>query len=208
MIKLYADVSITVDGSLIANGGRSSHDGSGGGSGGSVWIQSKLFTGRGTIQANGGDGLSYGGGGGGGRLAATFTNNTYSGNMQTIGGRSNLGSGGSGTVYLENKMNGFRKLIVDNKNIGKPSNDTIGVLKRDGGRTWLTPTAGSRRIVLSQLDIRGMGQLASLTNSVNDFLEWDVGTITGDQSGLLHILAKQRLVVTGTENNSKSAYLP
>ena len=171
-------------------------------------MRSKRFSGRGTIQAYGGDGLSYGGGGGGGRVAAVFSNSTYTGNIQVFGGRSNYGSGGSGTIYLENKETGFRKLIVDNKNIGKPSSDTITNIKYDGGRTWLTPSIDSHRIVLSLLDIRGFGQLASLSNSSNGSLEWDVGVITGDQTGLLHILKMQKLVISGVENKSIAADLP
>lgn len=208
VVQLYADDSLTIDGTITANGARSPRNGTGGGSGGSIWIQSKLFSGRGTIQANGGDGLGYGGGGGGGRIAAVFSNSTYTGNIQAFGGRSNFSSGGSGTVYLENKLSSFRKLIVNNKNIGKPSSDSITDINRDGGRTWLTPSNDSQRVVLSHLDIRGMGQLASLTKTTNHSLEWDVGTVTGDQSGLLHILGMQRLVITGEERESKAANLP
>lgn len=205
IVKLYADDSLTIDGTITANGGRSPRAGTGGGSGGSVWIQSEYFSGRGTIEANGGDGLGGGGGGGGGRIAAVCSNNTYTGSIQAFGGRSDVASGGCGTVYLENKRTGFRKLIVDNKNIGKPSSETIEDVDSDGGRTWLTPSNDSRRVVLNHLDIRGMGQLASLTNGS---LEWDVGTITGDQSGLLHILGMQRLVVSGAEQGGEPADLP
>jgi hypothetical protein len=207
-VKLYAEEITTVDGTIIATGGDSLGAGSGASSGGSIWIQSNIFAGRGTIQVNGGNGLGYGGGGGGGRIASIFKNNTFTGKLEAYGGRSNLSPGGAGTVYLASKDGGFRKLIIDNRNIGKPSSDTIEDIHRDGGRTWLTPSVGSPRVILSHLDIRGLGQLASLRNSTQGNLEWDIGTITGDKTGLLHILANQRLVITGKEGESKSADLP
>jgi hypothetical protein len=206
-VKLYAEEITTIDGNIIASGGDSPRTGVGASSGGSIWIQSKIFTGRGTIKVNGGIGLGYGGGGGGGRIASTFKNNTFTGKLEAYGGRSNLSPGGAGTVYLSSKDGAFKKLIVDNKNIGKPSSDTIEDIRRDGGRTWLTPSVGSHKVVLSHLDIRGLGHLASLTNISQGNLEWDIGTITGDKTGLLHILANQRLVITGKEG-SKSADLP
>lgn len=207
-VKMYAEEITTVDGSIIASGGNSPRAGTGASSGGSIWIQSKLFTGRGTIQANGGNGLSYGGGGGGGRIATIFTNESFAGNLEASGGRSNLSPGGAGTVYIANKNGEFRKLIVDNQNIGKPSSDTITDIERDGSRTWLAPRLGSHRIVLSHLDIRGLGQLASLRNTTQGILEWDIDTVTGDKTGLLHIPDNQRLVITGTEGESKLADLP
>ena len=208
VVKLYAEEITTIDGNIIATGGDSPGTGTGASSGGSIWIQSKIFTGRGTLQVNGGNGLGFGGGGGGGRIASTFKNNTFTGKIEAYGGRSNLSPGGAGTVYLASKDGAFRKLTVDNQNIGKPSSDTIEDISRDGGRTWLTPPLGSHQVILSHLDIRGLGHLASLTNSTQGNLEWDIGTITGDKTGLLHILANQRLVITGKEGESESADLP
>ena len=208
VVNLYAEEITTIDGSIIATGGDSFGTGIGASSGGSIWIQSKIFTGRGIIQANGGNGLNYGGGGGGGRLATMFENNTFTGKLEAYGGRSKLSPGGAGTVYLASRDGGFRKLIVDNQNIGKPSSDTIEDFQRDGGRTWLTPSVGSHQVILSHLDIRGLGQLASIRNSTQGNLEWDIGVITGDKTGLLHILANQKLVIKGKEGESKLADLP
>ena len=205
---MHAEEITTIDGTIIATGGDSPGTGIGASSGGSVWIQSTIFTGRGTVQVNGGNGHSFGGGGGGGRIASIFTNNTFTGKLEAYGGRSNLSPGGAGTVYLASKDNTFRKLIVDNQNIGKPSSDTIENIQRDGGRTWLTPSSGSHRVILSHLDIRGLGQLASFRNSTQGILEWDIGTITGDKTGLLHILSNQRLVITGNEEKKKPPDLP
>lgn len=208
VVKLYAEELTSVDGAIIAIGGDSPRAGIGASSGGSIWIQSKIFTGRGTIQANGGNGLAYGGGGGGGRIATIFENNTFTGKLEAFGGKSNLSPGGAGTVYLSSNDDRFKKLTIDNQNIGKPSSDSIKDIQRDGGRTWLTPSEGSHQVILSHLEIRGLGQLASMRNSSEGDLEWDIGTITGDKTGLLHILSNQKLVITGEEKVSKSADLP
>ena len=208
VVKLYAEEITTVDGMITATGGDSPRACIGASSGGSVWIQSKVFTGRGSIQANGGNGFAYGDGGAGGRVAAIFTKNTYAGKLQAYGGGSNFFPGGAGTVYLASVDGRLQKLIVDNQNTGKPSSDTITDIQRDGGRTWLTPPVGSNKVTLSHLEIRGLGQLASFWNITQGTLEWDIGTITGDKTGLLHILGYQKLVITGAEGESKSADLP
>lgn len=54
---------------IESNGGNASRDGSGGGSGGSIFIKTLKFSGHGSIQVNGGNAQGSGGGGSGGRLA-------------------------------------------------------------------------------------------------------------------------------------------
>ena len=61
---------------------RSPH--AGGGSGGSIWIETEVFDGDGAIDAGGGEGYSgsagdHGGGGAGGRVAIYYTNNNFIG---------------------------------------------------------------------------------------------------------------------------------
>ena len=48
--------TLQIDGTISCNGGSGQQDRSGGGSGGSIWIDTKLIKGYGTVQANGGDG--------------------------------------------------------------------------------------------------------------------------------------------------------
>lgn len=209
IIKLYAEEIITIDGTIVATGGDSPRVKIGGSSGGSIWIKSEIFTGSGGIHVNGGNGFGYGGGGGGGRIGIVFQNNTFTGKLEAFGGKSKLSPGGAGTVYLASQDSKLRSLIIDNQNVGKPLSDTIHDIQRDGSRTWLAPPQGSDGILLSHLDISGSGQLASLRNSSQGKTEWDVGVITGDKTGLLHILANQRLVISGSEGNeANSADLP
>ncbi|MDX9971617.1 MAG: hypothetical protein RBU21_01365, partial [FCB group bacterium] len=68
LVWLTAD-SVTIDGSILANGGTGGGSEAGSGSGGSVWIKAANVSGSGTIQANGG---TYQLGGGGGRICIEY----------------------------------------------------------------------------------------------------------------------------------------
>ncbi|WP_413582504.1 beta strand repeat-containing protein [Bdellovibrio sp. HCB288] len=75
----------------------------GGGSGGSIWIQTKNLTSvTDGIVAQGGsgfDGTNNGGGGGGGRIAIYYSG-SYSGTLNVSGGTGNV-AGSTGTTYLQ-----------------------------------------------------------------------------------------------------------
>ena len=77
---------------------------SGGGSGGSIWVQTNHLTGTGTIQANGGYPW-----GGGGRIAIEHTTSSFTGQVQAFGTY-----GPPGTVYWKPDD----KLVVDNNGDG------------------------------------------------------------------------------------------
>ncbi|MFL5812378.1 MAG: beta strand repeat-containing protein [Bdellovibrionia bacterium] len=105
-IKLVISSSLTVNGTLSANGGISSVYGSGttysggGGSGGSIWVQTGVLAGTGNIQAKGGDAAvatGRGGGGGGGRIALYFTTNSFTGAYSVAGG-TGYATGSQGTI--------------------------------------------------------------------------------------------------------------
>jgi hypothetical protein len=90
-VDLIVRGTLTVDGTLAANGGDApSH--CGGGAGGALRLQVGRFAGAGTLRANGGAGA---GAGGGGRIAVTYTSKSFTGSMQA--GAS--GGAGVGTVY-------------------------------------------------------------------------------------------------------------
>ena len=99
----------TIDGTISANGanGYTVIDGTGGGSGGGIYIQCGTLSGSGTIRANGGTGGNYAGGGGGGRIALDYVSAAWTGSIQVNGasGAPNYGypasaRGGYGTLYL------------------------------------------------------------------------------------------------------------
>ena len=73
----------------------------GGGSGGSILIQTKALEGSGQITVNGGGAPSNGGGGSGGRLAIYWHDREWwFGQLQAFGG-SAFGNGGPGTIFLQ-----------------------------------------------------------------------------------------------------------
>ncbi len=79
-VWIKANGELTLDGSILANGGDGNAGGAGGGAGGSVRLQADQFSGGGEIRAQGGDNSNRGGGGGGGRVALirrTGTTNPY-----------------------------------------------------------------------------------------------------------------------------------
>ena len=98
--------------------------GSGGGSGGSVWISTNFFRGHGEITSRGGLGNNYafglGGSGAGGRIAVHMNKeDEFRGTYSPFGGAGD-GSrqGGSGTVYVEEirQHHIHSRLYIDNRN--------------------------------------------------------------------------------------------
>lgn len=80
-------------------------DHGGGGSGGSIYVETSILNGTGIFEANGGNGsgINQGGGGGGGRIALYMTEGNFPAesatNAHAYGGTVNT-SGGPGTVYV------------------------------------------------------------------------------------------------------------
>ena len=73
LIWVRASGDVRMDGTATADGQMGGGGYVGGGSGGSIWIESKTFTGSGVLSARGGDsGGTRGGAGGGGRIAVWY----------------------------------------------------------------------------------------------------------------------------------------
>lgn len=111
-----------IDGNIMADassGNDDANNGSGGGSGGSIFIQTNIFDGYGTVSASGGSGKC---GGSGGRIAVhTKSSNSFSGKLIAKGGLGtgpHLSSGGPGSVFIEETRLGhsYRKFFLDNSN--------------------------------------------------------------------------------------------
>ena len=73
-IRINASGTLTLDGTISANGVNGGYDGGGAGSGGSIWVTTHALIGSGTFKAVGGNGpnTSWPGGGGGGRVAVAY----------------------------------------------------------------------------------------------------------------------------------------
>ena len=110
-IRLITSGTLTVNGTVTANGANGTPNYGGGGSGGSIYLTAGTFAGSGSITANGGNG-TFSGGGGGGRVAVYYSSsNTFSGtDTATVG---SAGSGGTnGTVIAVDSTN--NDLFINN----------------------------------------------------------------------------------------------
>ena len=117
-VRLTVGGTLTLDGTLTADGSDGSaynpYGGGGGGSGGSIYLTAGTLTGSGGISANGGIGPNTGGGGGGGRIAIHYDTNTFTGTISACGGSSGSCAGGAGTIYTKGSAQSSGDLLIDN----------------------------------------------------------------------------------------------
>jgi hypothetical protein len=106
VVNLDVGGTLTVNGTVSADGNAGLFPGAGGGSGGSVWLTVGTLAGQGVMSADGGAGQGrVGGGGGGGRLAIYSRTNTFSGDTMVDGG-AGFANGQAGTVYIATNGSG------------------------------------------------------------------------------------------------------
>jgi len=115
VLKLDVSRTLNVNGSIRADGAYGG-DYSGGGSGGSLWIQSSSMTGTGNISASGGSSY-YGGGGGGGRIALQYESSTFAGTTGAYGALSTYGECGGPGGIVRTISGGTPTLTFDNNGI-------------------------------------------------------------------------------------------
>jgi hypothetical protein len=98
-VHLIVGGTLTLEGSITANGLNGTADNSGGGSGGSILISSRTLAGAGVLSATGGSGEWVdGGGGAGGRIALYRTAESFTGKVE-VGGGGGFARGGDGTLH-------------------------------------------------------------------------------------------------------------
>jgi hypothetical protein len=132
VIRLNVSGALSVAGSISANGGDGIIDGSGGGSGGSIWINAQSFSGSGAVTVNGGMGeSSEGGGGGGGRIAIYAGTNLFSGGIFASGGEGAF-PGQDGTIYI------LTNLLVSGNIIGANGAAISGMSVQPNGLPAIT----------------------------------------------------------------------
>lgn len=99
-MKIIVSGTLSIAGTLSANGtdGTMGYS-AGGGSGGSIWIDTNVLTGAGAIRANGGSyGSGGGGAGGGGRIYYAYTTNSFTGTITATKGNGYNNNGANGTI--------------------------------------------------------------------------------------------------------------
>lgn len=181
--------ALHLDGLLSARGQDGGHLPSGGGSGGSILVDTIRFTGNGILDVSGGSGQGeIAGGGSGGRLAVYIKNqNRYFGQFLAIGGSAGnsgneftLASGGPGTVYIKELRNYIfhDRLMLDNKN--RPFSHYVTL---------------NESLDSYQFDEVHLTRKASL-HMVNNgkLLNLTIHKIIGDRTGLVHVHKNQFLI--------------
>lgn len=124
-IVLIVGATLTVDGSLVADGQVYQGAEAGGGAGGSINVRCETLAGAGVISAVGGN-AGVGGSGGGGRIALTYGASTFVGTISARGGSNAYGIGGAGTVYLK-PFSGLGTIILDNSGTVGEGTEFTGV---------------------------------------------------------------------------------
>ncbi|MCK5591091.1 MAG: hypothetical protein KAI72_03970, partial [Candidatus Pacebacteria bacterium] len=194
---LILDVTgtLTVDGTLSANGGEESNSSA---SGGSVNITTDTISGSGTIEAKGGTALFYAGGGG--RIKIEYstkggTNPIDSDKVYAYGGSGN-GKGSAGTIVLKDPATQtYGDLIVDDNSYGVldipiPSSNFTGT---PATLTFDSVTVKSK----AKLKIPGNCKLAS----VGDI---DIGT-SADNTDTARIIAAGKAPIAHWKMNDNAA---
>ncbi|RLC36193.1 hypothetical protein DRH27_05590, partial [Candidatus Falkowbacteria bacterium] len=179
VVKLIISDTTTIFGSITSNGGNVN---GGGGSGGSIWINTNVLIGTGTITVNGGTNASFGGGGAGGRIAVYYTTDNSSLNYTAYGGLGDIGiakMGGAGTIYKKSSSQSAGDLTIDNNN--QDEEDGIYI-----GKTVITDT-----LPLNTLTIQNYGHLyaSSTSNITYNTINWSDEAIIEDYGGLTTIFA-------------------
>ena len=115
VVRLVVGGTLTVDGTLSANGADAPHYTSGGGSGGSIWVNAGTLAGTGAINAKGGASSANTGGGGGGRIGLYYDASSFTGSISAPGGAANASApGGAGTIFTKPNSENNGQVLIDN----------------------------------------------------------------------------------------------
>jgi hypothetical protein len=196
-IKFVVSGTVTVSGSITAEGadGTSSDGyGGGGGSGGSIWFDVGTLAGAGAISVNGGDGTgtspNNGGGGGGGRMAIYYDSKPFTGTTTAAGG-TGANAGGAGSIYQERTLSStitHASLLA-----GATSNTTVAITTGDD-----IPVDGDIKVTFPDgFDISGAAYVSGNTGStvsvLNQVLTINLGTAVSAEG-------TESVVVSGIKN--------
>lgn len=172
-LKLEIENTLTVNGTISANGGGSTSGTTSGGAGGSIWIITDVLDGAGLISANGG---AYGGAGG--RVAIYRNSGNLSlytkANVQAFGRQPNGSAGrnaGAGTIYIDEdgEIGGNGDLIVNNNGLAA------------GSYAGIPYDAASPAVQFNKVYMKEYGHLRVLGTD-STFVVIDEDAIEGDSS--------------------------
>ena len=204
-IRFVVSGTLTINGTLSANGSNGTAGRTGGGSGGSIWVTTNVLAGSGVIQSNGGIGSGDypGGGGSGGRIALYYGGSLPTTLIVQTNGGSGYQAGGTGSIYTNSITVEPTTSIVD----ATPAE--VGVSTTTGGTITVTLKNGDGQPFANKPVSVGLtsggnvyinGQLvAPLTSEVNlgntDVSGIATGVITSTVTEPRVLFAKSEAVV-------------
>lgn len=144
------------------------------------------------------------GAGGGGRISVNYKNSSFSGTFLVLGGSSKIYPAGAGTVFLRDTGANKSKLLVDNRITKMATAADIAGMTR---MTWIFASSAVSSLSFDELEIRGGGKLAAKTETRDGKLTWNVGTVSGDRTGMLFILKYQEIDMTKGSNGKQQELL-
>ncbi|CAH1775844.1 unnamed protein product, partial [Owenia fusiformis] len=181
-IKIEAKNVLKIDGNVTASGADGvSGTWSGGGAGGSVYLNTSELDGVGIVGVVGGDGRN---GGSGGRISAYYDTSYYIGEFSSSGGSHSGGeTGAAGTVFLSDKTTEEKRLQVYNNPNG------VQGLRRTRVTIPAVKTEDHNVQVLDLGDYAQVGLVAVDANSIptTGDRELQVLTVDGDHTAGVHV---------------------
>lgn len=167
-VRLIVGGTLSVDGTLTANGGGAWYNNQGGAAGGSIWVTAGKLAGQGTIAANGGGGEWVdGGSGSGGRIALYLGDDQFAGTLTARGGGGGSQVGGAGTIYTRLAGETVGRVLVEN---GDRSGALTPLVTPEAYNLRIAAQArayGEEQLVLQNLEVA--------TNAVLTHLKGDGG---------------------------------
>ena len=222
---LYWNTShyMELNGLLAAQGLSGSGQDSGGGSGGSVWIETMNITGHGEIRTHGGDGVRAGGGGAGGRISVRCQFRfSFGGRFTNAGGSGGAGfqtrhGGAAGTTYVQNNRRPLEYRILKYM---EGTNTTYfevdhRYLHSDNEGRWVQGVTVVRDFERAHFEFN----VTEITgySRVNFYKQPQkqrnatlivIHALTGDRTGQLHLLSGQKALVEYVESVSNVTEAP
>ena len=195
--------NVKIDGIVTARGLSPSRTEGGGGSGGSIWIDTIALSGRGKVDASGGNGQGGGGAGGLMKISYTQASSRWAGQFRATGGEGY--EAGAAGLQLESKtiVVPFVTLRADNEGLPFRTNNIyhndLVNLESNPATTFLTygsddpaiPGSGVSVYEYDAIDLRGNARVGFIGRDRTGAVSAASGVLVGDGTGVLHIAPKQ-----------------
>ena len=198
-LHVVTSEKLIVDGSLMVSGCDCYVAGCGGGSGGTIFIKSRSFSGVGLVGSRGGNGDHAGGGGSGGRISIHLNAKMLFEGLFEVEGGSGKYLGASGTVYLEDETDSITKskVIVNNKEKKSTIKPMTAITTNKGGN-----------VKLEELELIGPSSVSFFVQKTgNQQMEISIAKLSAGINGEIVIQANQVMFTQTKEAQETSLIL-